>query len=42
MNSERWQRLQAMTRLTLEMPESALAGLHQAPGEFAQEMRDAD
>jgi predicted HTH domain antitoxin len=30
-----------MTQLTLEVPESALAALHQAPKEFAQEMRIA-
>lgn len=30
-----------MTQLTLEMPESAFAALHQAPKEFAQEMRVA-
>ena len=30
-----------MTQLTLEMPESAFASLHQAPKEFAQEMRIA-
>jgi predicted HTH domain antitoxin len=30
-----------MTQLTLEMPESAFATLHQAPREFAQEMRIA-
>jgi predicted HTH domain antitoxin len=30
-----------MTQLTLEMPESAFAALHQAPAEFAQEMRVA-
>ena len=30
-----------MTQLTLEMPESAFAALHQAPKEFAQEMRIA-
>jgi predicted HTH domain antitoxin len=30
-----------MTQLTLEMPESAFAVLHQAPKEFAQEMRVA-
>ena len=30
-----------MTQLTLEIPESALAALHQAPKEFAQEMRVA-
>ncbi|AGX86971.1 UPF0175 family protein [Candidatus Symbiobacter mobilis] len=30
-----------MTQLILEMPESAFAGLHQAPKEFAQEMRIA-
>lgn len=30
-----------MTKLTLEMPESAFASLHQAPEEFAQEMRIA-
>ena len=30
-----------MTQLTLEMPESAFANLHQAPKEFAQEMRVA-
>ncbi len=28
-----------MTQLTLEMPESVFATLHQAPNEFAQEMR---
>ena len=32
---------QHMTLLQLEMPESALAALHQAPREFAQEMRIA-
>lgn len=30
-----------MTQLTVEMPESAFAALHQAPKEFAQEMRIA-
>jgi predicted HTH domain antitoxin len=30
-----------MTQLTLSMPESAFATLHQAPSEFAQEMRVA-
>ena len=30
-----------MTQLTLEMPESAFAALHQAPKEFAREMRIA-
>ncbi len=30
-----------MTQLTFEMPESAFATLHQAPKEFAQEMRIA-
>jgi predicted HTH domain antitoxin len=30
-----------MTQLTLEMPESAFAVLHQAPKDFAQEMRTA-
>jgi predicted HTH domain antitoxin len=30
-----------MTQLTLEVPESAFATLHQAPKEFAQEMRIA-
>ena len=30
-----------MTKLTLEMPESAFASLHQAPEEFAQETRIA-
>ncbi len=30
-----------MTQLTLQMPESAFASLHQAPNEFAQEMRVA-
>ena len=30
-----------MTQLTLQMPESAFATLHQAPGEFTQEMRVA-
>lgn len=30
-----------MTELTLDMPESAFATLHQAPEEFAQEMRVA-
>ncbi|MDP3515177.1 MAG: UPF0175 family protein [Sulfuritalea sp.] len=30
-----------MTRVTLDMPESAFAALHQAPKEFAQEMRVA-
>jgi predicted HTH domain antitoxin len=30
-----------MVRLTLNMPESAFATLHQAPSEFAQEMRVA-
>jgi predicted HTH domain antitoxin len=30
-----------MTQLTLDMPESAFAVLHQAPREFAQEMRIA-
>ena len=30
-----------MAKLTLEMPESAFASLHQAPKEFAQEMRIA-
>ena len=28
-----------MTQLTLEMPESAFSALHQAPQEFAQELR---
>lgn len=32
---------QHMTQLQLEMPESALATMHQAPREFAQEMRIA-
>jgi len=30
-----------MTQLTLEVPESAFATMHQAPKEFAQEMRIA-
>ena len=30
-----------MTQLTLDMPESAFAALHQAPDEFAREMRIA-
>jgi len=30
-----------MTQLTLEMPEEALATLHQAPREFTQELRIA-
>lgn len=30
-----------MTQLTLEMPESAFAVLHQAPDEFARELRVA-
>lgn len=30
-----------MTQLTLQMPESAFAALHLAPGEFTQEMRVA-
>ena len=30
-----------MTQLTLEMPEEALATLHQAPNEFVQELRIA-
>ena len=30
-----------MTQLTLEVPESAFATFHQAPKEFAQEMRIA-
>lgn len=30
-----------MTQLTLDIPESAFASLHQAPKEFAQEMRIA-
>ena len=30
-----------MAKLTLEMPESAFTSLHQAPEEFAQEMRIA-
>lgn len=30
-----------MTQLTLDMPESAFATLHQAPAEFVQEMRVA-
>ncbi|MDP1606784.1 MAG: UPF0175 family protein [Rhodocyclaceae bacterium] len=30
-----------MTQLTMQMPESAFATLHQAPNEFAQEMRVA-
>ena len=30
-----------MTQLTLEMPESAFAVLHQAPKDFVQEMRTA-
>ena len=30
-----------MIQLTLQMPESAFATLHQAPDEFAQEMRVA-
>ena len=30
-----------MTQLTLDMPESAFATLHQTPKEFAQEMRVA-
>jgi len=30
-----------MTQLTMQMPESAFATLHQAPNEFAQEMRAA-
>ena len=32
---------QHMALLQLEMPESVLAALHQAPSEFAQEMRIA-
>lgn len=32
---------QAMIQLTFEMPESAFSVLHQAPKEFAQEMRVA-
>lgn len=32
---------QHMTQLQFEMPESALATMHQAPREFAQEMRIA-
>ena len=31
-----------MTLLTMQMPESAFAALHQAPNEFAQEMRVAE
>lgn len=30
-----------MTQLTMQIPESAFATLHQAPDEFAQEMRVA-
>lgn len=30
-----------MAQLTLQIPESAFAGLHQAPDEFGQEMRIA-
>lgn len=30
-----------MAKLTLEIPESVFASLHQAPAEFAQEMRIA-
>jgi len=30
-----------MTLLTMQMPESAFAAMHQAPKEFAQEMRVA-
>lgn len=30
-----------MTQLTLQIPESAFAALHQEPNEFAQEMRTA-
>lgn len=30
-----------MTQLALQMPESAFATLHPAPGEFTQEMRVA-
>ncbi|WP_295459113.1 UPF0175 family protein [uncultured Thiodictyon sp.] len=30
-----------MTQLTLDIPESAFSTLHQAPAEFAQEMRVA-
>lgn len=30
-----------MTQLVVDMPEAALAALHQAPNEFAQEMRIA-
>ena len=30
-----------MTQLTLDIPESAFAGLHQTPKDFAQEMRVA-
>ena len=30
-----------MTQVTLDMPESAFAALHQAPAEFVQEMRVA-
>ena len=30
-----------MTQLTLDMPESAFAALHQAPRDFAREMRIA-
>jgi len=30
-----------MTQLTLDMPESAFAAMHQAPRDFAQEMRIA-
>ncbi|WP_291991167.1 UPF0175 family protein [Candidatus Accumulibacter sp. ACC007] len=30
-----------MTQLTLQIPESAFAALHQAPDEFGQEMRIA-
>jgi len=30
-----------VTQVTLEMPESAFATLHQAPAEFVQEMRVA-
>lgn len=31
-----------MTQLTLQIPESAFATMHQAPHEFALEMRVAD
>ena len=31
-----------MTQLTLQMPESAFAALHLAPGKFTQEMRVAE